>query len=152
MTYSWTSFGTPEINRTPLARARTGSERTWVSSLLSLRGVSDGCRREVARRRELPFLPSKLSQVIPQDVDAQDHHGSTDDLPEELVGDDQRRHHGESYGRACHQVGQPAAESRLDQQEQGDGAGQGKRQEMPSFVPPHQEEDYEHHSHAGSGP
>ena len=38
-------------------------------------------------------LPSKLSQVLPKDVETNRYYRRDDDLPEEVLEEDQRAHH-----------------------------------------------------------
>src|SRR5215204_5898334 len=74
---------------------------------------------------------SDLTQVVPEHVEADYEHGRDDELPEELVDEDERGDHGQPDVGAAHQVHQAAPEAGLHEGEESDAENQHGDQVLP---------------------
>src|ERR671911_457750 len=94
---------------------------------------------------------SQLAQVVPEDVEADHEHRRDDELPEELVDEDERGDHGQPDVGAAHQVHQAAPEAGLYEGEESDAEDQHGDQMLP-FEERYGDEANDHEAHAYGSP
>src|SRR5215207_1722437 len=96
-------------------------------------------------------LPPKLSQVLPEDVEANRHHRQDDDLPEEVLEEDQGAHHRQPYVGTAYEFGESPPETSLNEREHGDREDERGKQVL-SLIGEDTNERNEHYRHADRSP
>ena len=96
------------------------------------------------------YSSSEFSQVVPQDIDTYYQYYQGDDLPEELIRDDQCCYYSQPNVDAADQVCEPSPKACLQECKQGDA---GDQRGVYSLSLEHNDPDegYQHQSHAYGG-
>src|ERR687893_916760 len=96
-------------------------------------------------------LPAQFADVVPEHVEADDEDGRDDELPEELVEQDQRGDRGQAYVRAGDEVDETSPEAGLGEGEEGDADDEHGHQVL-LLEDGYGDEDDEHEADAHGGP
>src|SRR4028118_1536908 len=107
--------------------------------------------RPRGRAREICALPPELPDVVPEHVEADDEDRRDDELPEELVEQDEGGHRGEAYVRAADEVGEASPEPGLGEGEERDAHDE-HRDQVLLLEDGDGDEDDEHEADAHGGP
>src|SRR4028118_2174743 len=107
--------------------------------------------RPCGRGRGIGALPPELPDVVPEHVEAYDEHRGDDELPEELVEQDERGHGGQAYIRASEEVGEASPEPGLGEGEERDAHDEHGDQVL-LLEDGDGDEDDEHEADAHGGP